>query len=632
MRGEIASSEEIPRPPLVVRAGCIGALRLDASRQAALARTMTAIGGAFDREMSDVLNQCELADFFDPSQRPTLRLVSSLAAGADQLMVETAMQEGEQKQFACDLHAVLPFTAEVFRDQSIASSLADAVESSRACQRFDELLSRAEQTVELDGVYAEGDAGKAARHRAYRAAAWFVLQQSDVMIAAFGRDVEGSAGGTFETVKACLRAQVPVVWLDLAAEADAEGLLPVRVLLRPRDLEQPTATIDSVDGWRKLVRGLVCLPGDGEGGEPIDDQARHAMRGFYGGKVPRVTYRNRLWKLFMKAVGGGSSKPAPALPVEPYETYRRRAAALSGNYTNRYRGAFLINFLLLALLVVVVSGFELLGDSGRTPVWLALLKFAMILFIYWNAFFANSRRWHRQGMDFRLMAELLRSSNYLAPLGVASPRSRLPVHYSLNELRHSWALWLFRSIVRAEPIVATKDDEPERAVLAGVSLDAARDGITDYWLHGQIVHHRVTASTMGRVFDRLEGVAKWLIRLMLIAVLAQAALEIIREVKGLETGGGTWQLLVFIGAVAPAVVASCAGIVYQSEARRLSDRSLAMATQLEEWRKNLHHAAPNPHGCDSWLLARDALSIAQVIADEVADWHMLNQPHEVAAV
>ncbi|MEM9481022.1 MAG: hypothetical protein AAGA58_15325, partial [Verrucomicrobiota bacterium] len=60
--------------------------------------------------------------------------------------------------------------------------------------------------------------------------------------------------------------------------------------------------------------------------------------------------------------------------------------------------------------------------------------------------------------------------------------------------------------------------------------------------------------------------------------------------------------------------------------------SAAMAGQLEEWKSNLLDFEPHPHGCDSWTLARDVLAIAQVMADEVTDWHLMNQSHEVGVV
>ena len=206
------------------------------------------------------------------------------------------------------------------------------------------------------------------------------------------------------------------------------------------------------------------------------------------------------------------------------------------------------------------------------------------------------------------------------------------MQYSLNELQHSWSQWLFRSIVRAEPIISLPDGSGKAATLSGEALGEVRTGLTDHWMQGQIDHHRNKSVSMGKIFSRLENLSRWLIRLMLLAVIAQAALEIYRASTGSDTGSHLWGWLVFIGAVMPAFVASCAGVVYQSESQRLSERSAAMARKLTQWQEELREVTPHPFGCDSWVLARDALSIAKVMADETADWHLMHQAHEVGVV
>ncbi|MEM9481719.1 MAG: hypothetical protein AAGA58_18875, partial [Verrucomicrobiota bacterium] len=607
------------KPRFVLRAGVVGKIRLrDADTETRLRKTAAQLIDRLVSLLETESADAETREFFS-KEKPVFRLISSLAAGSDQIISSQAL-DGAHEAAEVDLHAILPFDRSTYRDQSIRSSLPDAG-GELAAEKLDQLLERADHIVSLDGVYAEGEAGRVKRHRAYRAAAWFLLQQSDLLIAAFDSRERELPGGTVETVGQALLADIPVLAIDLAdTDKDADEL-PIRILRKPRDFDHAKA-----GNWQEdtavLVKQLVALPdpsgsNKSEEGKAMQEEAMRSMREFYAESKARNSYRNRLWKLFMRVIGGGSSKPAPAKPIEPFESHRKRAGALSGFYTNRYRGAFLINFILLVVVVVVATGFESLGSSGRTPIWLALVKLGIILFIYWNAFFANSRQWHRKGIDFRVLSELLRSSNYLAPIGVATPNSRLPVHYSLNELSHSWSQWLFRSIVRAAPIVLRPEGFQREVSLTESELATAREGVADYWLQGQIDHHRANAGSMGRVFSRLEKVGLGFIRLMLIAVIAQAALEIYRDATDSETGGALWGWLVFIGAVAPAIVASCAGVVYQSESRRLADRSAAMAGQLEEWKSNLLDFEPHPHGCDSWTLARDVLAIAQVMADEV---------------
>ncbi|MEM1294497.1 MAG: hypothetical protein AAGH89_03970, partial [Verrucomicrobiota bacterium] len=523
-------------------------------------------------------------------------------------------------------HCILPFSTDVYRDESIASSVSSE-DAKATVKEFDRLLSQAKHIVELDGIYGTGDKGAPKRHRAYQAAAWFLLQQSDVIIAGYQKEERGLPGGTEESVKEALLSGIPVVWIDTGAKPDSEGLLPIRVLKSSWDLENPSSSdwLDEVSG---LVEKLVELPGD-EGPKAMREEAIESMQEFYGDTQTPKSYRKMVWKYFLKLTGGASSmRPAKALEVEPIESHRRRASSLSRHYTSQYRGAFVINFLLLIVVVMLAAGFELVS-TGNSPIWLALLKLAIILYIYWNSFSANSRKWHRRGIDFRVLTEFLRSSNYLSPLGVATPSARLPVQYGINGLQHDWSQWLFRSIVRAEPIVTTDKGSSRVMALDKKALDQARNGVVEYWVDSQIEHHRETAKSMSKMFGRLEGLSRWLIRLMLVAVIGQAAVEVYYQVSDVDSEGAIWRWLVFIGAVAPAAVASFAGILYQSEARRLTDRSAALARELEQWNQRLIKAPAQPHGCDSWALAQNALLIAQLVADEVADWHLFNQPHEV---
>ncbi|HWI63152.1 MAG TPA: hypothetical protein VNT75_14995 [Symbiobacteriaceae bacterium] len=131
------------------------------------------------------------------------RLVSSLAAGADQIVAEIALQP----PFGFRLHCPLPFSRREY-----------ARDFGAAADRYETLLGQAEAVVELGGSRSDPDA-------AYKAAGELLLAESDVVLAIWdGRPGRGRAG-TAPMVETALAMGLPVVWIEAAA--------PHRVRLLP---------------------------------------------------------------------------------------------------------------------------------------------------------------------------------------------------------------------------------------------------------------------------------------------------------------------------------------------------------------------------------------------------------------
>ena len=105
--------------------------------------------------------------------KPTLRLLSSLAEGADRIAADCALAEG----FA--LQCPLPFAQEVY-----AEDFTDP--ASKAA--YYKLLKQADRVLELDGVTSN-------KRLAYRQAGQFLLHHADIMLAVWdGEDDEASVG------------------------------------------------------------------------------------------------------------------------------------------------------------------------------------------------------------------------------------------------------------------------------------------------------------------------------------------------------------------------------------------------------------------------------------------------------
>ncbi len=119
-------------------------------------------------------------------------IVSSLAEGSDRIVAAAGLAGG------CKLEVVLPLNrAEYIKD----------FETAQSREKFDELLARASEIIDLDGSPAE-------RPRAYEAAGLFMLENIDVLIAIWDGEVAAGIGGTAEIVERAIADGVLVLWIE----------------------------------------------------------------------------------------------------------------------------------------------------------------------------------------------------------------------------------------------------------------------------------------------------------------------------------------------------------------------------------------------------------------------------------
>ena len=130
-----------------------------------------------------------------PGER--LTILSSLAEGADRLIAREAIENLDAR-----LVAVLPMP----RDDYLSDF---ATDHSRA--EFDDLLSRANEIVELEAGPVRDDA--------YAAASDYIVSRSDAMVVVWdGRESQGK-GGTAEIVESARRAKLPIAWVKAGNRA-----------------------------------------------------------------------------------------------------------------------------------------------------------------------------------------------------------------------------------------------------------------------------------------------------------------------------------------------------------------------------------------------------------------------------
>ena len=134
--------------------------------------------------------------------RPLI-LVSSLAEGADRLVVDVAREE----PFRAGLEALLPLAPQEFRRD---------FPGARPSREFDWFLGFARTVQVARGSEQLDLTASGARDRAYAAAAHELVAGSDVLLAVWDGAPARGPGGTAETVELARRSGKPLVWVRSA--------------------------------------------------------------------------------------------------------------------------------------------------------------------------------------------------------------------------------------------------------------------------------------------------------------------------------------------------------------------------------------------------------------------------------
>lgn len=634
------------RPRLVLRVGFAGRRHLspdDVTRVAgSLPDVLSALAhmlpGLRPGEFGAAEPQVKVATFF-AKEAPLLRLVTGLCEGADALacrVLETVSAHppaggpaGHAAALACaiELAAVLPCDIEAYRRSRPAEFLPE----------FDRQLARCAWVLTLDGIVENpcptNPLAENRRARAYRAQAAFILRHSDILIAVADPDDPGKAGGTLETVREALAFELPVIFIHSGTGAVS--------LIAPEDdlhsaLAHPTSSpVDWRAQLREWVSQIIADPDHRDNGEPNDREvalrrSHKLLQEFFDhGDSPSrdsarwgIRLRKWAWDAFeMRFRSSPALGSVPVLP--PFNAYRDRAVALAYHYSSLYRGAFLLNYLLAIVAVVLAAAsLVLLGTASHTPVsepitqllqvaghltgtvntvsvsprpWLfpvlltlGMLKLGLVIFISRNTRLANTQEWNDRAVDYRYLAERLRGMYYLPLAGSHQPPAASPPQFASRVVRQSAVDWLFEAIVRstspANLPYATSLPPQVKTLLLPNSLSAV-EKVRDAWIGEQAKYHDLNARTMHNLHHVFEKVASCLGRTV-IAVVGVDLLLVGGEVFHLLPQ--SWQAvvkstapwLIFVSAVLPAIVAALGGIRFQSECERLAERSAVMRAML----------------------------------------------------
>jgi hypothetical protein len=695
--GAHASFSPLGLPRLTLRVAFAGSKDVPENKADDIRSELFAVFNLMAKTLSEIASAQPQANrpppisAFYSRNTPIIRLIAGLCEGCDSLSFR-AMEAVRLVQ--TDFAAVIPFDLETYRQSRPAPFR----------REFDRQAEMCSYILPLDGIYdrpaPDTPESKNRRGRGYRAQSALLLRQADILVAAADPSSKGSAGGTMETVRAALEFNLPVIFYHIGAERFSiiePGDDPATALA---ELQSGDADWESkVRAW---VRTIVADPDETPAAVSNSEAERERLFGVelltnFFGEVDGLKIRNGkrvptifhwAWNQFDRrfreehaerdrAKASSPSKHSSP-PSSEFTEWRKHSSELNGHFSGLYRGTFLVNYTLataavfLAALSLVVLGLpqmssEIAGDKAIAhalriallPV--AFVKLGCVFVIYRYAKKANDNRWNERAVYYRYLAERLRTMLYLPLLGSFQPPMAAPPQHAFRSVRQSAIDWLFDAIVRSispaslpwasrKELTFETEAGPVRYETTIVQINPldALDCIHRDWIKAQAKYHLDNSERMERMHEWAEKKAgalnvwvMWLVGIDLVGLGLEISGILPHELESLIKFASFG--LVFFAAFLPTAVASLNGIRFQSECRRLAERSGVMRVILEGHSKGssrnrgkdglaqqlLDHIKREQKDKEgdpgSWIpeVLRFAESVAHVFVDEVSEWSIL---------
>jgi len=599
-----------PRPFLNVRVGITGHRRLDAADAS----------GQISTRIGQLLQQIELAatkllnsepEVFSGSE-PRLRFLSALAEGADRLGAEAAQALG------WPLYALLPFQAEEYETD---------FESQASISKFRDLIDQAESVTVIPAQ--PGDA----RDRAYERIGEMLIHQSDILLAVWNGEASGGRGGTAETVSKAIQNGLAVICIDPSD-------FSIRLLREHGDVDA-ISSLDEPGAFTTLLADIYAPPSEGT-------EARSRLDRFNSRRARRwsawTAYDTLLWLFSDRPWPGLVKRHRPPLPDNSWRSFSDASPSTtpireidSGpatlhawadhhavHFADVYRSSYVLAFVLGAVGVVIgLVGLLSPEEVGKWP--FILIETVLITFVLLLVRQGRKKFWHRQWLDYRALAEIVRQARLLLPLGHGASLSISREPESDPAL--IWISWRVLAALREVP--------PPIGVLDTSALGRHRNACLAWEIgdntagESQIEYHETNARRLKDVSHRMETAGEALFGLTVLAGLLytpvlfgiERHLAIVgglaaEPAKSLIKYGGT-----IIMAGLPAIGAALAGIRAQGDFEAFAERSEQTATELENLRR---HALEKPPS-DYDAMIRLMENAGAAMNDDLAAWRKLYQ-------
>jgi hypothetical protein len=528
------------------------------------------------------------------SDRHETTVLSQLAAGADQMFADKALEAG------AGLRVLLPFNLDAYE-----TSLPE--DARPALRRLAGLAK---------GVWT-APSGEGDIERSYHLAGMVMLAQSDILVALWDGEPGRGPGGTAAVIDQAVRQGVPVIHID-------PGGGPTRILWSAFDhlgserleLADAPARLCDDEKLSALCAELLQPPRSAAQRQALDlylaERERRlrprleyplllavaGIRGIQRSHVFVAPYMEKTkteWSPFHTALTT-LDIDTPSLLTELQDAFSW-SDQLADHYAQIYRGGTILNYAAAAA-AVLLALIGVLAPEAK-PVLLAL-ELLCVAGLISNTVIGNRRQWHRRWLDYRYLAEQLRSMRSLKLVGGFGPRFGADAQSAADML---WTDWYAAAIWRGldlPPSLRTNTDVED--VAAGIAV---------HELGPQIRYHEVNAHRMHQLDKRLHKAGTALFAIS----LADSFIGLLSYIAHIHVVLASGEILTVLGAAFPTVGAALFGIRGQSDFIGAARRSEETARRL---RRTEERMLRKP--IDLSLAARLMEDAAETMAADLGEW------------
>ncbi|HYS46907.1 MAG TPA: hypothetical protein VEM35_10725, partial [Rhizomicrobium sp.] len=265
-------------------------------------------------------------------------------------------------------------------------------------------------------------------------------------------------------------------------------------------------------------------------------------------------------------------------------------------FSQAFRGAVILNFLVSALVTILVT-------FSLHPPWSAL-EICLVALLVYNTSRGRKGRWHKLWIETREVAERLRVCMLIYAVGSrpALPFGDVP----------AWTTWYVRAQARQGGL--------RNALLDPGGLTAVCQSLESF-LEGQKSYHQATAARFGALHERLATIGKWLFFFTLSISVTAFIVQLFRH-DAIAAPAQRW--LFVLSAGLPALGAASYGVRVIGDFDGAAARSARMVMQLEGLISKLKLVP-----CQFDTLREICHRAADVLQGDVASWRLVVESREL---
>ena len=612
----MTSSATPSRPALALRIGITGTRSLEPDQVSRLSVQIHSVLQAARRRMSELAADhagvgAAYHHALGTVPQPALRFISPLARGADRLGAQQAVALGYR------LHVPMPFPKDEYeKDFDTPDDLAE----------FHALLARADEDwLALDGDRAQD------MNRGYEAVGRYVVRHSDILIAIWDGSASRGRGGTADIVRYAAHSGIPVCWLHATQDCPAVWITDIQDLHHPVPADKPAET--ALEGYLDLIIpppapctrsrhgivGWIARIGQSRDFSPEQEYFSN-----------RARPQRRCWRAYATLIRWTSGCKLPwSAPRRPDDATARHwfdryvaADSRAANHAARYRSSYVWIILFGTLALTFGASALVLSLPQPTADWVKHLlhaitlvcagaEFLALLAIVSVVWLGTRRDWHERSIEYRLLAELCRKQQALAPLGWSLPITAVRGMATTDRPRTdraAWVAWLFAAESRSAPL--------PRGDLAHAAQGAPRGLVLTELITEQREYHEARCIMAEKAGHSLERWGETLFLAVVICVLLKVGLT------GF-TDAHDWAVAFsFLATILPGISAAFVAIRGYAELQLLAEQSRHMAAELKraQWRvERLDMTQP----LASQDLGGEAAAVATLMLQDLDGWARL---------